>query len=133
MAGTFDFALNSRVITEVPPEEKPFVSMNGWDFTAKPSTPYRAKFRVRLYGMRWYLNAGGTALDITTEPTLNAGRLRQFYKDNRLWDNFTFAHEYLGNLTCRFAEAFEIPPAIGNSRGLIEPFDVLLIHHNPGY
>lgn len=133
MAGTFDFAPNSRVIIEMPPEEKTATSFNGWDFTAKPVVPYRAKFRVQLHGMRWYLNAGGTALDITTDPTINAGRLRQFYKDNRLWDNFSFAHEYLGTITCRFAEPVNIPPAIGNSRGLIPMFEVVLLHHNPGY
>lgn len=131
MPGVFDFAPNSHFAVEIPPEEPSVVSFNGWDFAAKPSVPYRAKFKLQLSGMRWYLSGG--ALDTTTNPTMNAGRLLNFYKTNRRYGTFTYAHEYLGTITCRFAEPVQIPPGIPNSNGLTEAFEVTLIHHNPGY
>lgn len=131
MSGTFDFVPNSHVAEEIPPEERNVTSMNGWDFTAKPSVPYRAKFKLTLSGMRWRMS--GAALDVTTDPTTNAGRLLNFYKTNRTWDSFTYNHEYLGAITCRFADAVAIPKAFQNSNGLIPEFEVVLVHHNPGY
>jgi hypothetical protein len=131
VAGTFDFAPNSHVAEEIPPEEAAATSMNGWEFTAKPSTPYRRKFKLTISGMRWRM--GGAGLDVTTDPTMNAGRLLQFYQARRKWDTFTYNHEYLGTITCRFSEPLAIPKAIPNSNGLIPDFEVILIHHNPGY
>lgn len=131
MPGAFDFAPNSHLAVELPPEELGVVSFNGWDFTAKPSVPYRARFRLTLTGMRWYLSGG--ALDVTTNPTMNAGRLLNFYKTNRRFGTFTYAHEYLGTITCRFAESVQIPAAIPSSNGLIEVIELGLIHHNPGF
>lgn len=133
MAGTFDFCLGTRVVEEIPPEETTVVSFRGWDFTSRPNTPYRAKFRVMLYGLRWYLNGAGTAFDVTTDPTHNAGRLRDFYIANRQWDTFTFAHETLGNLTVRFTAPAVPPASLPRAGGLIAPFEVTLVHHNPGY
>lgn len=133
MAGTFDFADTKRVIQELPPEETSAVSFNGWDFTSKPAVPYRRTFSVTLNGMRWYLNTAGTALDVTTNPKFNAGRLLDFYRSNRMWDVFTVNHEYLGNLVCRFSTAVTIPKAIPSSNGLIESFDVRLLHYNPAF
>jgi hypothetical protein len=127
----FDFCPNSHVAEELPPEEGKVVTMNGWDFTARPGIPYRAKFKLTLGGLRWYLSGG--ALDITTNPTLNAGKLRAFFVEHRTWKTFTYAHEYLGTITCRFSDSVTIPKAIPNSGGLISEFEVTLIHHNPGY
>lgn len=133
MAGTFDFAPNSRVAEEIPPEEPNVVSFNGWDFTAKPAVPYRARFKLTLSGMRWILNPAGTALDVATDPTRNAGRLLNFYKANRTWDTFSFDHEYLGLITCRFGDPVLIPKALTNSNGLVPDFEISLIHHNPSF
>ena len=81
--------------------------------------------------MRWYISNG--ALDVTTNPTLNAGRLLTFYQTNRRFGTFTYAHEYLGTITCRFAEPLTVPEALPNSAGLIDTIEVNLIHHNPGF
>jgi hypothetical protein len=133
VAGVFDFCPNTHVAEEIPPEEPSAVSMNGWDFVAKPSVPYRRKFKLTLGGMRWYLNAAGDALDLTTDPQHNAGRLLKMYQDNRKWDTFTYDHEYLGTITCRFDAPVSIPKAIQNSNGLVPDFDIQLVHHNPGW
>jgi len=131
MPGTFDFAPNSHSAIEIPPDEPEVVSFNGWDFTARPAVPYRRKFRLKLTGMRWYISNG--TLDVSTNPTLNAGRLLDFYRTNRRFGTFTYAHEYLGTITCRFAEPLTIPEAITNSAGLIDVIEVNLIHHNPSF
>jgi hypothetical protein len=133
VAGTFDFAPGKHSAQEVPPEEPSVTSFNGWEFTARPGIPYRRKFRLKLAGLVWYLDSSGTTLDISTDPTMNAGRLLEFYKLNRTWDTFTYPHEYLGDLTCRFAHPVEIPLAIPNSFGRVPEFELMLIHHNPGY
>lgn len=133
MSGAFDFAPSRQVVTEIAPDEISAVSFRGWEFTAKPSEPYRPKFKVILHGMRWYLNTGGTAFDTTTNPTFNAARLRAFYIANRQWDTFSWVHETLGTLTVRFAGPVNIPEALPNSGGLLAPFEVMLIQQNPGY
>lgn len=131
MAGTFDFCDTSRVIEEIAPESPAGTDMNGWTFTAKPAIPYRRTFKVTLHGMRWYLN--GSVLDITTNPKKNIGRLLKFYRDNQRWDVFALNHEYLGSILCQFAGAVNPPKAIASSNGLVEPFEVQLVHYNPGY
>lgn len=133
MAGTFDFCVATRVAEELPPEETSITSMNGWQYSSKPKTPYRPSFKVTLHGLRWYLNAGGNALDLTTNLDKNAGRLLQFYKARRMWDTFTYNHEYLGAITVRFEKPVTIPAALPNSRGLIAPLEIQLVQHNPSW
>ena len=133
MSGTFDFCPTSRVITEIPPEEPTAVSFNGWEFTSAPVTPYRRSFSVKLYGLRWYLNSTGNALDTTTNPYYNAGRLLDFYRTNRQYGVFDIDHEYLGNIICRFANPVIIPAARPNSDGLTDEIEIKLLHYNPGF
>lgn len=129
----FDFCPDSRVAEEIPPDPQTAMSMNGWDFTAKPAVPYRAKFNVTLSGLRWLLNDAGDALDLTTDSLHNAGRLREFYKAHQTWSPFLFNHEFLGQLTVRFATVVQIPRATMNSNGLIPDFQFTLVHHNPSF
>jgi hypothetical protein len=130
----FDFVPNSHVAVEIAPDEQNVVSMNGWEFTSRPSTPYRRKFRLKMGGLYWRMNEAGTALDVLTDPTTNAGRLLNFYVAHRRWKSFTYQHEYLGLITCRFADGgLAIPEAILNSGGLVPEFELVLIHHNPSY
>lgn len=133
MPDLFDFCPNTRVAEELPPDEQETTSMNGWDFIAKPSIPYRAKWKVTLEGLRWRLNAAGTGLDLATDPTLNAGRLEQFYRSHRKHVPFNFQHEYRGLVLVRFASPLAVPKAIQNSNGLVAPLEMTLIHHNPGF
>ena len=100
------------------------------EFTSKPTQPLQRKFKVTLSGLVWYLGSG---LDTTTDPSHNAGRLEQFYQANRLWDSFTYTHEFYGDLTCRFAAQVLIPKALPDSGGLLVPLEITLIHANPAY
>src|ERR1041384_4869921 len=129
MAGVFDFCNKSRVVVEGAPDDPSAMDMNGWLFTPRPSTPYRPTFKVTLYGLRWYLS--GNSLDLNTNPQYNAGRLRDFYIRNRMWGTFILDHEYLGPIQCKFAKAVSIPEALPNSNGLIDKFEINLIHNNP--
>lgn len=133
MAGTWDFCPD-RIVPETLPPDRPttVVSMNGWEFTAKPKVPYRRRFKLTLHGLRWYLNADGT-FNSTTNPTFNARRLELFYQSNETWDSFTFPHPHFGNITCRFANPVNIPKALENANGLIEALEVTLVEHNPAY
>jgi hypothetical protein len=130
---TFDFCNTSRVAVELPPEEPQVKSMNGWTFVAKPKVPYQRQFKVTLTGMKWILTASGNALDTTTTPTVNAGRLLDFYRFHRMWDSFLYQHEYLGIIRVRFAKPLQIPEGIQNAGGKIDAFEVELIEHNPSY
>ena len=115
-----------------PPAQGKGMSMNGWHFSSKPAVPYQKSFIVTLQGMHWYLKPSDL-FDVSTNPQYNARRLELFYEEHGCWDNFEFPHPHLGLLTVRFKEPLQIPEAIPNSGGLIEKFDVQLIHHNPGY
>jgi hypothetical protein len=132
MAGTFNFASDRHVPETLPPEPIQTVSMNGWTFAAKPKIPYVRKFRLTLYGMRWYLQAAGL-YDTATNPTFNARLLEQFYQANGTWDNFSYTHPHIGPIQCRFASAVTVPAAIPNSGGLIDAFQLELIEHDPGF
>lgn len=133
MAGVWDFCPGVMVPRTKPPAPTgKGISMNGWYFSSKPNVPYQKSFVVKLNGLRWYLT--GTGLyDAVVNPGFNARRLELFYEARGTWDSFDFPHPHLGTLVCRFREPLEIPEAVPNSSGLIEPFDVTLIHHNPGY
>lgn len=133
MAGVFDFAPGRLVPKTKPPRvEGKGMSMNGWFFSARPSVPYQKQFTVTLHGMTWYLQQNDL-FDTTTNPYFNARRLELFYERNGTWDNFDFPHPHLGVIRCRFLEPVEVPEGIPNSNGLIEAFEVQLVHHNPGY
>lgn len=130
---SFDFADTARVIQELPPQESPVITMNGWPFAVKPKTPYQRTFKVKLNGLRWYLNVGGTALDETTDTKFNAGRLLTFYRTHRLWDSFLITTQYLGTVRVRFNKPVTIPEGIPDSGGYIDQFEVELIEHQPSY
>lgn len=133
MADLWDFCPAYMVPeTEPPTSDAKGVSMNGWFFSSKPKVPYQKSFNVTLQGMSWHLQANGL-YDTTTDPAYNARRLELFYEAHGLWEAFDFPHPHLGTLSVRFKEPLRIPKAIVNSNGLIEPFEMKLVHHNPGY
>ena len=133
MAGTFDFCPNRMVPTTKPPASQgKGMTMNGWFFSAKPNVPYQKSFTVKLQGLTWYLQPDGL-YDSATNPQFNARRLELFYETNGTWDNFDFPHPHLGVVRCRFKEPVEVPAAIPDSGGLVEAFEIQLIHHNPGF
>lgn len=130
----FDFCPDSQVPQTLPPEATKAVSMNGWEFTARPTVPYQKKFKVMLHGLKWFLNPTTGLFDTTSSPTINARRLELFYEAHGQWDPFTWNHPHMGPLTVRFASGVLIPPGTKDSGGLIaDPVEINLIHHNPGF
>lgn len=106
--------------------------MRGWHFSAKPSTPYQRKFRVTLFGLRWFLNSSGTYDDVT-DPKHNARLLELFYQQNQTWSEFSWNHPHLGELQVRFAEPVNVPRGVANGQGLVEEMEVMLVEWNPSY
>jgi hypothetical protein len=115
-----------------PPQANPGMSMNGWAFASKPKVPYQKTFVVKLQGMRWYLLPDDT-FDEVTNPEYNARLLEKFYEAHGVWQKFDFPHPHFGILECKFSQPLEVPLAIPNSGGLIDAFEVTLVHNNPGY
>lgn len=130
---TFSFCPD-RMVAETLPRDAPqsVMSLNGWQFTARPTTPYQRKLKVTLHGLRWYTQANGL-YDTTTNPTFNARLLEQFYEAHETWDPFLFNHPHFGTMTVRFAATLAVPAGLPNSGGLIGPVEVNFIHHNPGF
>jgi hypothetical protein len=132
----FDFCLNSRVVTNLAPENDGIVvSSNGWTHTSRPTTPYQLRFKVMLYGLRWYLEGNTDFYDPFADPEHNARRLELFYREHQRWKPFKFSHPHLGYqpIDCRFVAPISVPAAVENSGGVIEPLEVQLLHHNPGF
>lgn len=129
MAGVFDFCPNSLVPETLPPEPMSGMSLNGWNFSAKPTVPYQKSFKVTLHGLNWYLNPDGT-FDRLKNRTYNARSLEEFYETHGTWANFSWFHPHLGNLQVRFKASVAIPAAIPNSGGLCNPLEITLVHHN---
>lgn len=133
MAGTFTFCPNGQVPKIISPEPTSVISMNGWQATSKPSIPYQKRFSVMLHGLTWFTNPTTGLFDTTTKPTVNARLFELFYEANQTWDTFTWKHPHIGDLTVRFFTKVDVPPGKENSGGLIDPFEIQLIHHNPGF
>src|SRR5687767_11090127 len=130
---TFAFCPDSQVPHTLPREPMGLVTMNGWTFASKPTTPFQRKFRVKLFGLKWFLDEATEQYDAVTSPDINARALELFYEEHETWKPFLWTHPHLGELTVRFASAVEVPPAPPNSGGLLEPLEITLIHHDPGY
>lgn len=131
---TFSFCPERNVPETLARDGMPMgVSMNGWQFTARPTTPFQRRFKVTLHGLRWYTNPSTGVYDLSTNPTFNAAALEAFYKEHELWKSFVFPHQHIGSIDVRFFSPVNVPAGKQNSAGLIEAFEVMLIEHNPGY
>src|SRR3546814_3571644 len=97
---TFNVCPNGLGPETVPPEPTSVMSMNGWDFSQKPSVPYRRKFKVALHGMNWYLLANGL-YDEVTDPTHNARLPEKSYQRHQLHAAFNWGHPHIGPLIDR--------------------------------
>lgn len=129
----FNFCPNSLVPVMLPRDPTSAVTMNGWVFSAKPTTPYIKTYKITLHGLRWFLNSDGT-FNSTLSPTINAKALELFYEEHETWKPFDWTHPHLGiSKQYRFLEKVSVPAGISNSDGLIEPLDIKIIEHNPGY
>lgn len=133
MAETFNFAPNGTVPTTLPPDPVQGISMNGWSFTSRPAVPYQKKFKVVLYGMKWFLNPTTDLYDLTTQPTVNARLLELFYERNGTWNPFIWKHPHIGNLNVKFNAPLNVNEGLVNSAGLIDKVEMTFIHDNPAY
>lgn len=122
----FTFCPNGTVPETLPREASNTVTFGGWKFTARPTSPIQRAFRVRLHGLRWYLNTDGT-YDKTTNPTINAAALEEFYSTYEQWAPFTWVHPHLGLLTVKFNAPLAVPAGQVNAGGLLEPLEIMLV------
>lgn len=129
----FTFCPGSLVPETLTPDTTDAVSLNGWSFSARPSVPFQRKFKVTLHGLSWYLNAATNLYDSTTNPTKNARALELFYQTHQTWKSFNWTHPHLGLLVCKFAQKVEVPAAIPDSGGFIEPLTITLVENNPAF
>ena len=131
---TFDFCPDSQVPVMMPREASEGSSFNGWNFAAKPTTPFQRSWKLTLHGLYWVLDDVTGHFDNVTNPTINAKRLEEFYQTHETHEPFDWQHPHIaGTIQVRFKERVEIPAGEMNSNGLIAPFDVMLVEHNPGY
>lgn len=130
---TFDFCPDTQVPEMLPREQASVVTMNGWTFTSKPTTPFVKSYKLTLHGLYWFLDAN-EEFDHTTDAEHNARALELFYEEHELWKPFDWTHPHTGvEEPYRFKIPVTVPKAIPNSNGLIEPLEIQLIQHNPGY
>lgn len=129
----FDFCPNRHVPETIAPEPRGGKSFNGWSFTSRPAVPYQRQFKLTLNGLHWYLTGTG-GYDAATNPGFNARRLELFYEEHENWKTFTYTHPHLGEtIECRFANVVNVPKALPNSGGFIEPLEVTLVEHSPAW
>lgn len=129
---TFNFCPKSRIAETIAPDEPEIKDFNGWDYTPNPVLPYRRRFKVTLYGLRWRFNDNGT-IDYATVPETNAGVLEAFYMGHRKHKPFNFVHEWMGNMEMRFSSPVSVPKSMPDSGGLIDALEIDMMHHNPSY
>lgn len=133
MPEIFDFCPNSQVPETLPREQGSVMTMGGWTFSSKPTTPFVKTIRLTLHGVQWFLD-GDDYYDFAEQPTINARRLEMFYERHELWNPFFWTHPHTGiQQLYRFKTMLAVPKALPNSNGLIEALEVQLMEHNPGY
>jgi hypothetical protein len=130
---TFNFCPNSLVPVTLPPDVQQGMSMNGWQFTGRPTVPYQKRFKVMLHGLRWYTHPNSGHFNPTANPTINARALEIFYEKHGVWSAFKWMHPHYGEQVVRFFNTVTVPEGIPDSGGLINPVEINLIQHNPGY
>jgi hypothetical protein len=129
----WDFCTESLVVVNKPPDASgTSINMNGWNFGAKPTDPWQYTFSVTIYGLRWYTFSNG-GIDDATDPYHNARRFEEFIKEHGTWKSFDFPHPQLGTVEARFKALPVVPPAAKEANGVIEAFDMELVHHQPDY
>lgn len=129
----FNFCPNSLVPERIAPAPQSGLSMNGWEFTSRPAVPFRPRYKLTLYGLRWHLDAESRFFDELTDYEHNARALENFYSEHQTWKEFLWVHPHIGSMVCKFAEKLDIPAGIPNSGGLIEKVEVNLIESNPRF
>jgi len=129
----FNFCPDRLVPETIPPEPTAVTSMNGWEFSSRPTVPYRRKFKITLHGLQWYLNADGS-YDEASNPQFNARKLELFYAAHQRWREFNWFHPHLGTLLAvKFSAPVTVPAGIPNSNGILNPLEITMIESNPGY
>lgn len=123
---TFSFCPERQVPETLARETSNTVTMNGWMFAARPVSPMQRRFRVRLHGLRWYLNTDDT-YDATTNPTFNARALELFYEEHEQWKTFQWNHPHLGLLQVKFAAPVNVPAAPAGNDGMLEALEINLV------
>jgi hypothetical protein len=129
----FTFCPSRTVPETLPPESASGTSFNGWTFTAKPGVPYQRKFKLTMHGLRWYTDPDTELYDIITNPDFNARVLEQFYERHQTWKPFDWTHQHLGLMVVRFANPVTVPAAPKNNSAWLDPLEITLVHHNPGF
>lgn len=127
----FIFSPERMVPETLPPEPAMGTSMNGWQFSSRPNIPYQRRFRVRLHGLKWYLDPATDVYEPDIDPPFNARRLEEFYEEHQTWKPFDFYHPHLGLLTVKFAAPVMVPAAPVGSGGWLDAVEVTLAEHNP--
>lgn len=132
---TFTFCKDSLVPETLARENVNVVSLGGWQFTARPTTPFQRKFKVMLHGLHWYLNSADSRYDVVTDPDNNARLLELFYEEHEMWKPFLWVHPHLNYepIECRFQSPVNVPAGLSNSNGLIQAFEINFVENNPGY
>lgn len=131
----FNFCPDQYVPETIAPElgGTTMTTTTGWNMASRPASPYQRRFKLKLHGLRWFLDVDGK-YDFTTEPLFNAHALERFYKEHMTWKPFDFTHQHIdGVISCRFFSAFSVPAGVANSGGHVDPLEVMLIEHNPSY
>jgi hypothetical protein len=130
---TFEFCPNRMVPETLARDTPDGMSLGGWQFTARPTTPFQRRFRITLYGLKWFLDPETDEYDIVEEPEFNARLLELFYQAHETWNPFIFPHPHLGDIVVRFLSPVSVPKGIKDGGGLIDAFEITLVEHNPGY
>lgn len=122
---TFNFPYHTFT-TEYPESGVRMQLGNSYVFTAPPESPDQRKFNLTFPAMQYYVPTPGT-VDITTNPTRNAGTLEKFYTDHKLYATFIYPHPVYGDVNVKFNKPLKIPQPVAGGSGVLNPFDVEFI------
>lgn len=97
-----------------------------YTFATEPDAPDDRTFTLEMVGIQWFVDTND-AVDLSQEPTRNAGVLENFYKVHGLWKSFIYPHPTAGNVVVKFAKPLNLPYGIFNGNGVCEDFELELV------
>lgn len=121
----FDFS--AHAVSHSYPQRGTQVQLGGnWTFATGSKAPVMRTFTLRFNVLRWVRGSNGL-INSTEDPTINALRLDEFYREHELHKDFIYPHEIFGNIVVKFAQPLNIPEAKQNSGGAVLNTVVTLI------
>jgi len=107
--------------TQYPESTIRFQFGRSYTFAVPPASPDQRIFHLKFPTLVYFETAVDSGvLDITTQPSVNLGRLEDFYTRHKMFQSFNWAHPAHGAMVCKFNKPLEVPEGLPGGGGAVD-------------